>query len=403
MSMIKIHPRTAYIAIIGVIIQLAFSCQRSSESKFTVMKGPFIQSVTEKGELQAINSVSIIMPKISYQYGYSFKLVGIREHGDIVETGDSVAALDPSTIYKYLIQQEEALENARGVAEKQQVEGDIRRRDLEVQLKNEEAAFNLKKLELERMQFESDMKRKVKELEFEKASLKLEKIRKKLALYPVLEKFDRQVNELRIRQHQADIEGALVVLHNLVLYSPGSGYFEVSNNRRSTGQKYQLGDELYMGSLIATIPDISKMKTRSYINEMDISKVKEGSKVVIRLDALPDVTFNGVVKDISSICTEMDKQKIFTTEINIIDNDQRLKPGMSVSCEYICYDADEELFVPSECLLSEGGRVYVFVKRGKRIKKTEVKTGISNAHHTIINTKLLPGRELVSLDEDTDI
>lgn len=366
------------------------------------MKGEFVQSVTESGELEAINAVSIIMPRNSSRYGYRFKIVGLREHGSMVEVGDSVAALDPSTVYKYIIQQQEELENAKASAEKQQVQADITRQDLEVQLKNEEASYGLKKLELERMQFESDKKKKVKELEFKKAGLKLNKIKKKLALYPVLAKYDKQINDLKIWQRQADIENAVGVLDNMVLFSPGNGYFQVSKNR-SSRQNYTLGDEVYMGAMVASIPDVSEMKAKSYVNEMDISKVKEGTKVILRLDALPDLKFNGSIVDISSICTNKEKEKIFTTEISIEDNDPRLKPGMSVSCEYLTYESDEEVFVPNECLLSEEGKVFVFVKKGKNYKKTEVDAGVSNATHTIIHSNLKPGRELLSLNKDTDI
>lgn len=366
------------------------------------MKGEFVQSVTESGELEAIDATSIIMPRIDYRYGYAFKIVGIVDYGTVVEKGDSVVALDPSSIYKYIIQQEEALENAKAKAEKQKVQATIRRRDLEVQLKNQEASYDLKKLELERIQFDSGLKKKVKELEFQKAAIQLEKIRNKLELNPLLEKYDRHINELEVMQRRADIQNATDVLKSLVLYSPGNGYF-ITDYNRSAGHNYALGDEVYIGRMIANIPDVSRMKVRSFINETDIRKVNEGMKVVIRLDALPDLTFKASLKEISKICTEQDKQKIFKTVIEIDDNDERLKPGMSVSCEYISFESDNELFVPNECLLSEGDEVYVFAKKGSKFKKTKVETGLSNAKYTILHTKLKPGRELLSLNRETVI
>lgn len=388
--------------ILCICLMLLVSCKPASEKKYTVMKGNFTQSVTESGELEAIRATSIIMPRISHRYGYSFKLVGLAEHGIMVESGDSVVALDPSSIYKYIIEREESLENARAKAEKQEVEAVIKRRDLEVQLKNEEASYELKKLELERMQFESAMKKKVKELEFEKAELKLEKIKKQLAIYPQLERYDNHINELQIMQLRSDIQNALEVLQNLVLYSPGNGYLQLRYNRR-TGQNFKLGDEVSLGTMIASIPDVSQMKARSFVNETDITKVKEGMKVIVRLDALPDVTFEGKVTEISRICLEKDRQKVFSTVIEILENDPRLKPGMSVSCEYICFDASDELYVPNECLLSEGGKVFLFVRKGRKFLKREVKTGISNSKYTIIQTKLKPGRELLSLYSETGI
>jgi HlyD family secretion protein len=387
--------------ILILFLLTGYSCRNSMDDKTTVLKGKFIQSVIEPGELEAIRATSVIMPKINYRYGYSFKLVGIAEHGAIVNVGDSIAALDPSSIYKYIILQEEALENAMAKAEKQKVESDISRRDLEVQFKNEEASYNLKKLELERMQFESQGKKKIKELEVEKARMKLDKVKKKLALHPLLGRYDHLVNELQITQCKSDIENAKEVLKSMVLFSPGNGYFQHSTNRR-TGQSHKLGDEIYMGSMIASIPDVSNMKARSFINETEFSKVREGMRVVIRLDALPDVSFEGTVRNISSICLEKDERKVFTTEISILENDPRLKPGMSVSCEYICYEFDDQLYVPNECILSEGGETFIFINKGRKFEKTKVTTGISNARHTIIHTRLKPGRALLSVDKESD-
>ncbi len=385
-----------------ILLMVSFSCKHSSDNKYTVIKGEFIQSVTESGELEAIDASNIFMPRIDYRYGYSFKIIGIVDHGTMVQKGDSVVALDPSSIHKYIIQQEEALDKAKAKAEKQSVQARIKRRDLEIQLRNEEASYDLKRLELERMQFESDSKKNVKELECNKALLRLEKIKRNLALYPLLEKNDRLINELEIQQRLADVQNATEVLENLVLYSPGNGYFIINDNRRG-GKSYVLGDEVYMGSMIASIPDVSRMKAKSFIHEKDISRVKEGMKVIIRLDALPDMTFEASVKEISKICTVKDKQRIFDTVISIKDEDNRLKPGMSVSCEYICHTSDEELFVSTECLLSENGKVYVFAKEGNEFKKTEVETGPSNARYTVIYTKLKPGRELLNLEQQPNI
>jgi hypothetical protein len=109
------------------------------------------------------------------------------------------------------------------------------------------------------------------------------------------------------------------------------------------------------------------------------------------------------VNKISRICTERDEEKIFTTEIIIEDNDIRLKPGMSVSCEYVCYESEDELYVPNKCIISEGSHSYIHVKKGASFEKTEVETGASNSNYTVIKTKLKPGRELMPIEETSDI
>jgi HlyD family secretion protein len=78
----------------------------------------------------------------------------------------------------------------------------------------------------------------------------------------------------------------------------------------------------------------------------------------------------------------------------ISESDLRLKPGMTVSCEYITYEGEDEMYVPSNCLLEENRHVYVFIKRRGKIRKTEVNRGASNNTSTIVSGDLKPGQDL---------
>jgi multidrug efflux pump subunit AcrA (membrane-fusion protein) len=195
-------------------------------------------------------------------------------------------------------------------------------------------------------------------------------------------------------QRENDIANALETINKFTIYSPGDGIFQIEVNR-STGQQIRLGDEVYRGYLLARIPDIRMMKVMSYVNEVDIRKVKAGMKVIVSLDAMPHVPFRGVITSIDRICTQREQEKVFRTEIEILDSDLSLKPGMSVSCEYICYESDDDMFVPNSCLHQENGQSYVFVKRGGSVKRVGVVPGPSNANHTVISGDVTPGQQLV--------
>ncbi len=114
-----------------------------------------------------------------------------------------------------------------------------------------------------------------------------------------------------------------------------------------TGQTIKVGDEVYLGNPVARIPDIRTMKVKGLFLENDISKIKPGLNVIIRLDALPSVPFHGKINKVSRVCIEQDKKKVFLTEVLISETDLRLKPGMTVSCEYITYEGEDEIYVPN--------------------------------------------------------
>jgi HlyD family secretion protein len=291
-------------------------------------------AIIETGELEAVTASFIIMPGINWEYGYRFQIIGLAEHGSVVNKGDSVVALDPSSIHRFILQKEEELENEIAAANKQMVEMENNLQEHQAQLRSELAMYDLKKLELEKIRFESELKRRITELEFQQATIKLETIKRKLETETRQGEIDAEIHRIKVMQRQAQIRDAYETLERLTLYSPNDGVFQVAQNRR-TRQNVRLGDDVFFGGQIASIPDLARMKALSHVNETDISRISTGMKVIVRLDALPAVEFNGIVTFISKICSEKDGKKVFLTEVEILESDIRLKPGMTVSCEYI--------------------------------------------------------------------
>jgi HlyD family secretion protein len=390
----------ARVIAMGLVALSVLSCGRQRSDEYTVMKGPFRQSFTETGELEAIRSSALVMPRINYQYGYEFKIIGLADHGKMVREGDTVIRIDPSSIEKFIITREEALENEQAAEKKQKVQIRNGLQDLRAQLRNEQAAYDLKKLELERYKFESEKKRRVKELEFQQATIRLNKIKRQLERRPILDDFDFKIQKIKIMQGEGEVAGAREVLSKLAITSPEDGLFQVGTNMYEWPEKnLKLGDRVSSGMLIARIPDIFHMKIRTFVNEADFTKINLGMKVQVRLDALPMVPFHGEITEISRVCLPREKERVFKVVVELAESDLRLKPGMTVSCEYLCMEEEDALFVPNSCLLEEDGKTFVFVRNGASVKKTEVRAGPSNSHHTIISGEVKPGQPLVPFEK----
>jgi multidrug efflux pump subunit AcrA (membrane-fusion protein) len=386
-----------YLLILFVLLN---SCSKGRPDDLTVKSGPFRQSITEPGELDAIEASFIMMPRIAYQYGYQFKIVGLADHGKIVHKGDSIIKLDPSSVYKYILDREDMLENELASANKQKVQSENNIQELNAQLKNEQAAFDLKKLEVEASKFDTEVQRKIKDLEFQQETIRLDKIKRNLTLKPVLDNYDREIQNIKVIQRKTELSNAKETLKQFLIRAPLDGTFQVATNRNySNPQNWKIGDSPYTGYIIASIPDISRMKAKTYINEAEFKKVKRGMNVIVRLDALPSVPFKGIIKDINKICFARDREKVFNVTVEIIETDQRLRPGMTVSCEYLLYETNDDLFLPNNCLLKEKGHSYIFLKRGRNIKKIEVQPGAANSNYTVIKGPVKAGQKLISFDK----
>ena len=379
-----------------LLIFLSVACNRGDQNEFTVLTGSFKQSIIESGELEAIEASYITMPQIGWQYGYRFKIIGMAEHGETVHKGDSIIKLDPSSIYKFIIEREDKVENELAAAKKQVVQSENNIQELNAQLKSELAAYDLKKLEVERSKFDTDIKKRIKELEFQQATIRLNKVKRNIELKPRLDNYDNQIQRIKVIQVETELKNAKETLKRFLIRSPLDGIFQVAVNKFTQNpQNWRVGDTPYQGQIIASIPDITRMEAKTYINESEINKVNPGMKVIVRLDALPSVPFNGIITEISKICLTRDREKVFNIIVEITESDLRLKPGMTVNCEYILYESDNDMFVPNNCLLNEKGKSYIFISRGGSSRKTEVQAGVANSNHTTIKGEIQPGQKLV--------
>jgi HlyD family secretion protein len=379
--------------ILLIIFLITGSCTRNQDNKYSVIKGHFIQSVIETGELQAVNASYLTMPRINYEYGYNFKIIGLAEYGKQVHKGEAVIRVDPSSIQKFIIERSEALENEVASTNKLKAQITNNLQDLRAQLRNEQASYNIKKLEFEKSGFESAGIKKVIALEFKQSEIKLKKIMRNLDLRPRLDSLDLRIQLIKVAQKENDLKAAQEALAKMTVLSPLDGIFVVEDNWR-TGQAIRVGDEIWLGAPVAKIPDVRTMKVKGFIMENDISKINQGMNVIVRLDALPAVPFHGKVSSVAKVCVDRDEKKVFRTEVLITESDLRLKPGMTVSCEYITYEGENEIYAPSNCILEENKHFYVFVKKRSKVRKTEVKTGASNNMYTIISGDLKQGQSL---------
>ena len=297
---------------------------------------PKATPLVETGELSAVQTKAFVLPRFG-RFG-SFRIIGIEEHGKHIQPGDSVIQLDPADVTKYIVDRETALESQLASLEKMLVNQENRDSEAESTIKSELATYELRKLTLEAAQFESERTRKIKELEFQQATIQLNLAKRKLELNAIINENDLKIQQIRVDHIKQDIQEAYAIIPQLTIRSSIPGIFQITRNRRSR-QLNKVGDEINNGNVMASVPDLTWMKVETQINENDFLRIKEGDKVIVRLDALPEVPFEGYISHIGLFCYPKDyskpRQKSFDVEVRLLVSDERLKPGMTVSCEFL--------------------------------------------------------------------
>lgn len=315
---------------------LMYACSEKQDANVDTDASQNGKRIVETGELSAIDSRAFIMPRYGRRW-FQMKIIGMLEHGSEVKAGDSIMQLDPTDINRHILERESQLETQLASMEKLLVDQSNRRQDLRSRLQNETATYELKKLELESSQFESDRIKQIKELEFRQATLQLNKVKKLIEYNEIIAASTLKIEQIRIDRLREEIQNAYNLLPELTIRTPISGIFQAAHNRR-TNQTVKIGDELYQGNVMGHVPDLTWMKVNTTINEIDYMKINVGQKVLVKLDALPTAQFEGSISAIGKLSrpkNNQSRQKVFEVEVVIVAPDERLKPGMTVSCEFI--------------------------------------------------------------------
>lgn len=388
-----------WIISLSLVAALCISCQETTQVTNEIKRGNFKQSVTETGELVTADTKLLVMPRFG-RYWYSFSIIGMLEHGSLVEAGDSLIQLDPTEVKQFIVDRETRLENQEAVLQKLIVNNNIEMRTLDANLRSQEAAFNLSKLQLASAEFDTERGRKVKELQFKQAEIRYEKVKRNIEYSKVISKNEEIIQRLQMEQLKSDVEMARAVLPKLTIRTPISGIFQVGKRRRDF---IKVGDEVRVGNQLGSVPDLTWMKVNTIVSEVDRRKINKGDRVLVRMDALPNEVFEGEIEYIGILCREYsysDPRKVFDVLVKIDKTDERLKPGMTVSCEFVADDLNDVLYVPNDCVLRENGHYYVYLSSLVGSHKTPVEVVTRNNIYTVVRGEdLREGQNVTPVDD----
>lgn len=323
---------------IACIFIFMVSCNKATDTEKATNKNNGTK-IVETGELAAIDSRTFILQRYG-DYWHKMKVIGLLKHGTAVKAGDSIIQLDPSEIKKFILEKEAQLETQMAVLTKMKVNQENKRQDFDSRIKSENATFDLNKLELESARFESDRIRKVKELQFQQAKISIAKVKRQMQLSKIIEACELRILQIQTNQLKNELKNAIRIIPQLTIRTPIQGIFQIGVNEQN-GQLIKLGDDIYAGNKLGSVPDLTWMKVKTVVSENDFLRVKMGQKVIVRLDALPKVDFPAEITFVGKLCHLKDnktRKKVFDVEVKILKSDERLKPGMTVSCEFIDKD-----------------------------------------------------------------
>ena len=384
------------IAVISLVIILSQICSGKKEQVITVQT----EKVTKKNITQVVSATGKINPKnkviITPEVTGEIVELPVKD-GDKVKKGQILIKIRPNI---YIAQKDRA----------------------EANLRSAKATLNMKKIQLDFLQTESE---RIGKLYKDGISNKQEMDRIKSERKSSQAQYNAQY--AAVSQTEAALKEVMESLNKTTIYSPMNG--TISQLNVELGERV-LGSGFTQGTNVMTVADLSKMEAEVEVDENDVVLVSIGDKANIELDAFKNRKFVGVVSQIanSAKTSQMGTQEEvvnFEIKITVEDFDEKFRPGMSCNADIETETKNNVLAVPIQSVTARSmeeeedsgeknrsedetfGRKrgkskknkpkeVVFIVKDNIAKMKEVKMGISDDTYLEIKDGLVGEEEVIS-------
>lgn len=388
-----------YVAIPTVLLltlYLFFAKGETDSSQITVKveRGTFQSIIFSSGQLESEKSESIQIPEKLKDRNlriYELAITDMVEEGTWVDSGDYVATLDHKAVEEQIKQAQDEMERTLSEYEDSKIDSNLNlsnQRDVIVNAKLDMAE---KKIIMEESIYESPSIQKKASMDNDKAARKLEQELKAYKLKKQQEENRVQRRYINYRQIMERYQELQNLFTSLEVRAPKAGI--LTYLKFPWGEIIKTGSKVGLyNSTIATIPEMTNLISRTYINEIDISKIKKGQKVNLGIDAFPEKQLNGEVIAVANIGQAMPNSdaKVFEVKIKIFGADKDLKPAMTTSNAIEAGTFSDTLMVASDAVFENDSLRFVYVGKDNPVKQI-VWLGDENENHVLIKKGLNEG------------
>ncbi len=391
----------AGIIVVAAIIVLIVISRATSKKDITNLyaeseKGQFDIVVTTTGELQAKKSTDIFGPEFTQSRGIramDIKITDMVPEGTEVKAGDYVATLDRTAFDNSLKDELERLTTYETNLEMKILDTAVTLSNLRDNIKNLRFSVEEAAITLQQSKYEPPTTIRQAEIALDKANRTLDQSVRGYSLRVQQAKSDMRTNKTNLSEQRTRVSDLQTVLSKFIITAPSSGMIIYKRDRM--GAKRKVGSSISpWDNVVATLPDMSSMMSKTYVNEIDVSKVKTGQHVEMVVDAFPEKSYTGTVTSVANIGEQLPNAdaKVFEVLIEVDGTDPILRPSMTTGNKIITKTINDVTFIPLESVQAGPDSIpFVYLKNGTR---QVVVLGESNENNVVVEQGLQPGTQI---------
>ncbi len=386
------------IAIFTLILSTFISCKSGNTDNipvFTVQTTHFEDILEVSGLVEPVEVTTFAVPP-----WVDGKIIYLIKDGTRVEAGDTICLLEDKGREQNYEEQKAQLELLTAELEKTKIDLATNYSLLEAQVHNNEAEMQITNLDSANFRFLTPNQLRIKKLEIRQASIVRKQLKNKLKSLAVINQSAIRQIELQKMQLVNRVERTAGELSTLTILASQSGIATRAISPM-TRRKMEEGAAVWEGLPLALIPKMDKMKVKINAPEGDFKQISVNDSVTFSFDALPGVTAWGRVLSKSPVgqpVRDNSKVKYFEIQASVEKSDIPLPPDVSAKCRIYLEQIPDTLVIPQVAISEIDSMQVVFVRKGSRFEKRQIKTGTSSSKYAVVTAGLKP-KEVIALSK----
>ena len=323
----------------------------------------------------AVTALGAVKPEVGAEVRLGARIPGKVEHlyaniGDFVKKGQVIAELEKDELKATVEKQQAELNSAKINLASRKKLGPIEIEKAEADLSRFKATYELETLEYERQTTlfnENITSRQILDLTNEEllvAKADLEASSKTLALISDMLEENLKLLNAQVESAKATLRISEVELSYATLHAPIQGI--IASVSTQEGETVAVG---LSAPTFVTIIDLGRLQVETYVDEVDIGKIKIGQKATFTVEAFPSIEIEGEVVGINPKAILKENVVFY----NVLVKSQKpsldmLRPEMTANVSIFLKTSEDILMVPASSVKKSGGIDSVYlIENGKPV------------------------------------
>ncbi|MCG9696451.1 HlyD family efflux transporter periplasmic adaptor subunit [Shewanella sp. Isolate11] len=380
--------RVVAISLLSVLALTACS-QQQQDGVLTMEVGSrdFNVEIPATGELEASQSTAVTVP-IGLRGPQS--LAWILDNFTQVKAGDVIAKMDRTRTSYQLEMEKFDFDRLSLDSEMQQKEDQTVSKELTTGTKvtSEEKALAERFFsEDERVYTKIEIIEQMRNQDY--LGAKLDYFDWGLAQHDEQAQAELQLIKLKQGGHQAKIQRYQNNLSQMEIVAPHDGLFVYQSSW--DGAMPAVGDMMWSGSTIGTLPDTSVMQAKCFVLESEAAGLAVGKSATVYLDAYPDKPFKGTVTQVDALAKPKEKDSPVNYFQFTVSLDKTLvdimQPGRQLNVKVHALSLTDVITIPNQAIFQKEGQYWVYMKTNAGFIKQNVTPG----QRSIDTTEIISG------------